>query len=113
MHQVSRSKKYLYQLFDEAGFEIVAHKPFMVLSNYPVDSKNKLLHAYWYLLENSVALIKPLGHVFGAALYPLEKVLLKTVKDSPTSEIILLKKRKTNKYNMQKTDLLLSTYFVE
>jgi hypothetical protein len=92
-HQVSRSKKYLMDLFDKAGFEVVAHKPFMILSNYPIDSKNKLLHAYWFLLENTTALIKPLGHLFGAMLYPIEKILLKKMKDSPSSEIILLRKK--------------------
>lgn len=92
-HQVSRSKKYLLDVFDKAGLEIVDHKPFMILSNYPIDSNNKLLHAYWFMLENSVALIKPLGHVFGAMLYPIEKMLLKQVKDSPSSEIVLLRKK--------------------
>ncbi len=93
MHQASRSKKYLFDLFDKAGFEVVDHKPFMVLSNYPVDSTNKLLHAYWFLLENTVALIKPLGHIAGAILFPIEKFLLKRVKDSPSSEIVLLRKK--------------------
>ncbi len=92
-HQVSRSKKYLLDLFDKAGFEVVSHKPFMILSNYPIDSKNKLLHAYWFLLENTTALIKPLGHLFGAMLYPIEKILLKQMKDSPSSEIVLLRKK--------------------
>lgn len=92
-HQVSRSKKYLLELFDKAGLEVVAHKPFMILSNYPIDSKNKLLHAYWFLLENTTALIKPLGHLFGAILYPIEKILLKQLKDSPSSEIVLLRKK--------------------
>lgn len=92
-HQVSHSKKYLMDLFEEAGLELVDHKPFMILSNYPIDSKNKILHAYWYLLENSTALLKPLGHLYGALLYPIEKFLLKKVKDSPSSEIVLLRKK--------------------
>lgn len=92
-HQVSRSKKYLYDLFEKAGLEVVSHKPFMILSNYPIDSNNKLLHAYWFLLENTTALIKPLGHLFGVILYPIEKILLKQIKDSPSSEIILLRKK--------------------
>lgn len=92
-HQVSRSKEYLFDLFEKAGFELIAHKPFMILSNYPIDSKNKLLHAYWYLLENSTAIIKPLGHLYGALLFPIEKILLKQVKDSPSSEIVLLRKK--------------------
>jgi len=92
-HQVSRSKEYLFDLFEKAGFELIAHKPFMILSNYPIDSKNKLLHAFWYLLENSTAIIKPLGHLYGALLFPIEKMLLKQVKDSPSSEIVLLRKK--------------------
>ena len=83
----------MFDLFEKAGLEVVSHKPFMILSNYPIDSNNKLLHAYWYLLENTTALIKPLGHLFGAILYPIEKILLKQIKDSPSSEIILLRKK--------------------
>ncbi len=92
-HQVSHSKEYLFQLFDKAGLEVVSHKPFMILSNYPVDSKNKLLHTYWYFIENTTALIKPLGHLYGALLYPIEKWLIKKMKDSPSSEIVLLRKK--------------------
>ena len=92
-HQVSRTKRYLYDLFERAGFEVLEHKPFMILSNYPADSKNKLLHAYWFMLENTVALIKPLGHLFGAMLYPIEKILLQKVTDSPSTEIVLLRKK--------------------
>lgn len=91
-HQVSHTQEHLYYLFEKAGFELVQHKPFMVLSNYPVDSKNKLLHAYWFVLENTLALIKPLGHLFGALLYPIEVALLKAIKDSPSTEIVLLRK---------------------
>ncbi len=92
-HQVCHSKKDLYRMFEKAGLEVVSHQPFMVLSNYPIDSKNKLLHAYWFLLENTVALIKPLGHLFGAILYPIEKILLRSIKDSPSSEIVVLRKK--------------------
>jgi SAM-dependent methyltransferase len=92
-HQVCHTKDHLYALFEKAGLEVVSHKPFMVLSNYPIDSNNKLLHAYWFLIENTVALIKPLGHLFGALLYPIEKILLRTIQDSPSSEIVVLRKK--------------------
>jgi SAM-dependent methyltransferase len=92
-HQVSYSKKELYRLFHENGFEVVAHKPFMVLSNYPVDSKNIFIHAYWFCLENFVALFKPLGNPIGWLLFQIDKILINILDKSVTSEIVILRKK--------------------
>jgi SAM-dependent methyltransferase len=93
MHQVSHSKTELYSMFEKAGFDVIKHKPFMVMSNYPVDTKNPLMHAYWYILENTIALIKPLGTPIGWLLYQTDKLLISVLNRSVSSEIVLLKKR--------------------
>jgi 2-polyprenyl-3-methyl-5-hydroxy-6-metoxy-1,4-benzoquinol methylase len=92
-HQVSHSKKELFEMFDKAGFEVIQHKPFMVLSNYPVDSKNPFLHVYWFLLENTVALVKPLGSPIGWLLYQVDKLLINLLDKSVSTEIVLLRKK--------------------
>lgn len=93
-HQVSHTYDDLMQWLSEAGFELVVRKPFMVLTNYPVDSKHPLLHAWWYLLENSHALIKPLGHLSGPLLYRIDRLLTGKLKEGPSSEFVILRKRK-------------------
>jgi SAM-dependent methyltransferase len=92
-HQVSHSKDELYLFFEKAGFEIIKHKPFMVLSNYPIDSKNPLLHIYWFFIENIIALIKPLGTPIGWILYQIDKLLINILDKSVSTEIILLRKK--------------------
>lgn len=92
-HQVSHSKADLMQWIDEAGFDVVEICPFMVAVNYPIDNTNPLLHAYWFILENTLALIKPLGHIFGPLLYALDIVLTKVLRKGPSSKLVILKKR--------------------
>lgn len=93
-HQVSHSKADLMRWIDEAGFEVVEQCPFMVAVNYPIDSTNPLLHAYWFVVENSLALIKPLGHIFGPILYAADILLTKILKKGArVSKLIILKKR--------------------
>lgn len=92
-HQVSHSKADLMQWIDEAGFEVVEICPFMVAVNYPIDSTNPLLHAYWFVVENALALVKPLGMIFGPILYALDIFLTKFLKKGPSSKLVILKKK--------------------
>lgn len=90
--QVSRSKKYLLPVFENNGFKLEVLKPFMYLTNKPIDSQNPLLKAYWTLLENGLYILPFMGHVAGPALYPLELFLVNRAKDSPTTEFAIFKK---------------------
>jgi SAM-dependent methyltransferase len=92
-HQVSRSETDLLKTIQESGFEIVERKPFMFLTNYPVDSNNMLLKGYWLALENLLYVVKPLGHVLGPVLYWVDKKIVGVAKTTPTTEIVLLRKR--------------------
>ena len=67
--------------------------PFLYLTNTPLDSKNPLIKAYWYLLHNTLYAMPFLGHIIGAALYPLELMLTSVSADSPTTEIAVYRKR--------------------
>ena len=92
--QVSRSKKYLLDVFEKNNLKLVAIKPFMYLTNSPIDSKNPLLKMYWTILENSLYIFPFLGNFFGAILYPLEMLLVKQAKESPTTEFAIFQKIK-------------------
>lgn len=91
--QVSRSKKYLLDVFANNGFEVITFKPFMYLTNAPIDSKNPLLKAHWYLLENFLYVMPFMGNVIGPLMYPIEMLLVNNSNESPTTEFVIFKKK--------------------
>jgi len=92
--QVSRSKEYLLEIFERNNLKLVTLKPFMYFTNSPIDSKNPILKAYWFLLENTLYVMPFLGHLFGVLLYPLEMLMVNTAKESPTTEFAIFQKIK-------------------
>jgi 2-polyprenyl-3-methyl-5-hydroxy-6-metoxy-1,4-benzoquinol methylase len=91
--QVSRSNDYLMKVFSENGFEVVVHKPFMYLTNAPIDSTNVFLKAHWFLLENFLYVLPFMGHIIGPCMYPLEMLLVNTADKSPTTEFVIFRKK--------------------
>lgn len=91
--QVCRSKEILYKLFEQNNLEIIERKPFMWLTNSPADSKNPLLKTYWFLLEQTVSRLHLLGGLVGILLYPIELLFVRILSESPSTEIVLMKKK--------------------
>jgi 2-polyprenyl-3-methyl-5-hydroxy-6-metoxy-1,4-benzoquinol methylase len=90
--QVCRTYDYLQKVFEKNGLQLVVYRPFLYLTNKPLDSRNPLMKAYWYLLENSLYVAPFLGHLFGPFLYPIERMLVNSRKDGPTTEFTVYKK---------------------
>lgn len=76
----------------EAGLEVLARRPMFVLMNAPVDSDNRLLWSLWRMLERAVSRRPAVGFWAGGALYPLERVLVRLCRESPTTEILLCRR---------------------
>ncbi len=91
-HQVSRSLPVIEGLVKEAGFEIVERFPMFVLMATPVDSRSRLLKLLWSGIRTLAALSEVTGFLAGAALYLPERALIATLKESPTSEIMICRK---------------------
>lgn len=91
--QVNRSKDYLDKVFSANGFEQVVRKPFMYLTNSPIDSSNPVLKSYWFLLENTLYVAPFLGHVAGPLLYPFEMMAVGMAAESPTTELAVYRKK--------------------
>lgn len=91
--QVSRSEKYLYNVFSQNDLELVTIRPFMFFTNSPIDSSNPLLKLYWYLLENGLYIIPYMGKFIGPSLYPLEMSMVNKSKSGPTTKIAIFKKK--------------------
>jgi SAM-dependent methyltransferase len=92
-HQVSRPYAHSVRLVEDAGFEIVGRVPMFVLMNYPADSGSRLARWGWSAMLAPAMLAEPLGWLTGAALYPIERRLVRKVRESPSTELMICRKR--------------------
>jgi SAM-dependent methyltransferase len=91
-HQASRSLADSERLVRQAGFEIVDRVPMFVLMNYPADTRSRLARLGWTAMVAPAAVAEPLGWLVGAALYPLERWLTATCRESWSTEIMICRK---------------------
>lgn len=91
-HQVSRSLAESEQRVQEAGFEIVSRVPMFVLMNYPADTTSRLARWAWTGLVTPAALSDHAGGALGALLYPLERRLVRRMRESPSTELMVCRK---------------------
>lgn len=92
-HQVSRSLGESTAAVEAAGFEVVERVPMFVLMNYPADTTSRLARWGWTAMVAPAALAEPIGWAVGALLYPLERALVKRLKESPSTELMICRKR--------------------
>ncbi len=92
-HQVSRSLEDITRAVEAAGFEVVRRVPMFVLLNTPVDARARIARWYWTAVSAAVARGDLVGKVLGAALYPLELALLKVVREGPSTELMICRRR--------------------
>ena len=87
-HQVSRSLGEITVALDQAGFTVERRVPMFVLMNYPADA-SKLAGLAWTAMVSPAMLSNTLGGLLGAALYPLERRLVRSAKESPSTELMV------------------------
>ena len=92
-HQVSRTLDESTAAALAAGFEVIERVPMFVLMNYPADTTSKLARWGWTAMVAPAALAEPIGWAVGALLYPLEKALVRRLRESPSTELMLCRKR--------------------
>ena len=91
---VHRPLAAIEQMARKAGFEPVSRRPLFVLMNEPVDSGCPVLKLYWGILQRIVNRVLWTGQLFGALLYPLDSLLVRIMKESPATEIMVCRKPK-------------------
>jgi 2-polyprenyl-3-methyl-5-hydroxy-6-metoxy-1,4-benzoquinol methylase len=91
-HQVSRTLAESTRCVTAAGFEVVERVPMFVLMNYPADTTSRLLRGAWTAMVAPAAIAEPVGWALGAALYPLEKLLVSMKRESPSTELMICRK---------------------
>jgi hypothetical protein len=92
-HQASRPLAESVRLVEAAGFEIVERVPLFVLMNYPADTTSRVARWAWTALVAPALLAEPLGWLLGAVLYPLEQALVRLKRESPSTELMLCRRR--------------------
>lgn len=92
-HQVSRPLQEITALLQEAEFRIIQRVPMFYLMNAPVDARGRWAIILWHALMLPVRLVKPLGALYGALLFPLETFLTGALRESPTTEVMICRRR--------------------
>ena len=100
-HEHARSGTYHYSrtiqaiaaALDEAGFEVIERVPMFVLMNAPDDSKSPALRFWWRLVSAVLRRGERLSGLLGALLFPVDLLLTNVVKESPTTEIAICRRR--------------------
>jgi len=92
-HQASRPLAESVRLVESAGFTVVERVPMFVLMNYPADTRSRLVRWAWTAMVAPAMLAEPLGWLLGAALFPIERALVGLKRESPSTELMVCKKR--------------------
>ena len=92
-HQVSRPLAESARRVEAAGFEIVRRVPMFVLMNYPADTRSRLARWAWTAMVAPAMVAEPVGWLLGAALYPVEQALVRVLRESPSTELMVCRKR--------------------
>lgn len=88
-HQVSRSLEESTRAVKAAGFEVIGRVPMFVLMNYPADTTSKLARWAWTAMVAPATLGEPVGWALGAALYHLERALVRVKRESTSTELMV------------------------
>jgi len=92
-HQVSRSLAEVEAALAAAGLEAVERRPMFVLMNYPADTRSRALRLAWTAMVSPAMLSDRLGGVLGALLYRLERRLVARRRESPSTEVMVCRRR--------------------
>lgn len=91
-YHVCRTREAIERTLAETGFDVVDRAPLFVLLGDPVDSDSRWLHRYWRALSWIVMRSHLTGGLLGGALFPLELLLTRSLRESPTTEIMVCRK---------------------
>lgn len=90
--QVSRSLSEVQAALRDADLEILSRRPALYLMNYPIDSDSAALRGLWSVLPAVTSASRAAGWLAGAALYPLDLLLTRRVREGPTTEMVLCRR---------------------
>jgi hypothetical protein len=89
---VSRLRSDIEASLKRNGLQIIERRRMFVLMNAPVDTQSRRLKAFWTRLEAQLKKGERQSRLIGAALYPVDSLLTKVMKEGPTTEVVLCRK---------------------
>lgn len=92
VYMVSRSLDFISKVLRDSGFEIVLRRPVFVLMNNPIDSKYRAVRQIWRAVTRAVCLSEVTGFLWGALLYPIERVCVAYAEESPATEMMICRR---------------------
>ncbi len=92
-HQAIRSLPQIASAVAAAGLQVELRRPMLVLLNSPADSRSRVLRAVWAVLRSVALRSEVLGAIAGAAVYPLEVALAAALREGPSTEIMVCRRR--------------------
>ncbi|MFC5826470.1 class I SAM-dependent DNA methyltransferase [Nonomuraea insulae] len=91
-HQVNHTLSWISGALDEAGFDVVRRVPMLVLMNAQVDA-NPVWRKLWGGFLRAATLTEVTGGAAGALLALAERRLVRVVRESPTTELMICRRR--------------------
>ncbi|SNR76963.1 Methyltransferase domain-containing protein [Haloechinothrix alba] len=92
-HYVSRSREEIGDLVQRAGFDVVSRRPGFVLMAPPYGSNHRWRWLLWNRVQLPVMKRERLGGVLGAVMFPIELLLTRVRRRTPSMEIVVCRKR--------------------
>jgi SAM-dependent methyltransferase len=91
--EVLRSIGEVMAVLDEEGFEVLDRRPMFVLFNTPVDSDSVALRTWWSVFLRVCNRWPALGTVVGALAYLPEIALCRRLREGPSTELVICRRR--------------------
>jgi SAM-dependent methyltransferase len=89
--QVNRTMDAIEGVLRSAGLEPVRRVPMLVLMNAQVDAP-RVRRKAWGAFLRGVTVTRPTGWLAGAALFPAERRLVRRMRESPTTELLICRR---------------------
>src|SRR4030042_4177271 len=90
-HYVFRNIKDIERMISDTGFEIICRQPIFIFMNAPVDSNHQIFKKLWSFFSKLISRSNIMGYMSGALLYPVESLLVRVIKESPSTEVMICK----------------------
>jgi 2-polyprenyl-3-methyl-5-hydroxy-6-metoxy-1,4-benzoquinol methylase len=92
-HQVSRTLAEIERVVTQSGFEMLRRRPLACLMNEPHDSRARIHRMWWRALAGIASRSEAMGAAAGALLYPLELTLVSRLREGPSTELMICRRR--------------------
>ena len=92
-HIVHRSLQQVSAILQKNGFEIIKRQSMFYVMGYPIDMKSRFWGRLWNICMYPVRKSELIGALYAIILYPIEWILIRIFNESPTTELMICKKK--------------------